>query len=59
MTDIKKQESKVESKVEPTKKQVIVTAEGGVTFGREFFAKGDKIPCTADQEKILKAQGVI
>lgn len=43
----------------PATKSVTVVAEGGVTFARKEYKKGETIQCTADQEKILKAQGVI
>lgn len=43
----------------PAKKPVTVTAEDGVTFARKEYKKGEIIHCTAEQEKILKAAGVI
>lgn len=46
-------------KSEPAKKSVVVTSEGGTTFARKPYAKGETIHCTAAQEEILKKQGVI
>lgn len=55
MTD----KNKAKATTEPAKETVTVTAEGGVTFARKEYKKGETINCTADQAKILKKQGVI